>query len=41
MENKYTLEEIVKVLSEFKDVMNYIRQNQSVWVTKLLRYIYI
>ena len=31
MENKYTLEEIVKVLSEFKDVMNYIRQNQSVW----------
>lgn len=28
---KYSLEEIVEVLANFKEVMNYVRQNHSVW----------
>lgn len=41
MKEQYSLEEIVETLAKFKEVMNYVRQNHSVWVTKLLRHIYI
>ena len=31
MKEKYSLEEIVEVLVNFKEVMNYVRQNHGVW----------
>lgn len=31
MKEKYSLEEIVETLANFKEVMNYVRQNHSVW----------
>lgn len=36
MKEQYSLEEIVETLAKFKEVMNYVRQNHGVWVTKLL-----
>lgn len=31
MKEQYSLEEIVETLAKFKEVMNYVRQNHSVW----------